>query len=349
MKYYDGTKLLSMKDLQGRTPAMFMCTSNRSAGKTTFFTRLCVKKFIEGKGKFMVLYRYKYELVDCASKFFKEINQLFFPEYSMSYKNKAGGMYSELFLEHNNDGHKTSCGYVVAINSADGLKKYSHLFADTERILFDEFQSEQNNYCENEINKFISIYTTVARGNGQQSRYVPVYMLANNVTVLNPYYSELGISERLKPDTNFLRGNGWVLEQGFNESASNELQNSTFMSAFKGNMTNYITGEKVYLYSDTAFIEKMCGVNRYLCTIKVDNNEFAIREYENGIYYCNDIIDKNCLHKISVTALDHNINYVMLSRFAPLTEHLRRAFDYGQFRFKNETCKNAVLSFLRII
>ena len=40
--YYDGTKLLSLKDINGKTPEVFMCTSNRSAGKTTYFNRLVV-------------------------------------------------------------------------------------------------------------------------------------------------------------------------------------------------------------------------------------------------------------------------------------------------------------------
>lgn len=32
-KYYDGTKLLSMTDLNGKKPEIFICTSNRTAGK----------------------------------------------------------------------------------------------------------------------------------------------------------------------------------------------------------------------------------------------------------------------------------------------------------------------------
>ena len=28
--YYDGTKLLSMKDLNGKTPELFLCTTNRT-------------------------------------------------------------------------------------------------------------------------------------------------------------------------------------------------------------------------------------------------------------------------------------------------------------------------------
>ena len=60
--YYDGTKLLSMKDINGGTPEIFMTTSNRSAGKTTYFGRMVVNRFNKNKDKFAVLYRFNYEL-----------------------------------------------------------------------------------------------------------------------------------------------------------------------------------------------------------------------------------------------------------------------------------------------
>ena len=93
-------------------------------------------------------------------------------------------------------------------------------------MIFDEFQSETNHYCDNETKKFISIHTSIARGQGEQVRYVPVYMLSNPVSIINPYYVEMGISGRLKDDTKFLRGDGFVLEQGYIESASIEQKNS---------------------------------------------------------------------------------------------------------------------------
>ena len=110
----------------------------------------------------------------------------------------ASGIYHSLFL---NEQH---CGYAISLNSADQLKKYSHLLSDTDSMLFDEFQSETNHYCSDEIRKFISVHTSIARGHGEQARYLPVYMLSNAVSIINPYYTELGISERLNSETNFL-------------------------------------------------------------------------------------------------------------------------------------------------
>ena len=80
MSYYDGTKLLSMLDLDGLKPEIFLCTSNRTAGKTTYFSRLCVKKFLDKGEKFAILYRFNYELDECAEKFYKDIHNCYLRE-----------------------------------------------------------------------------------------------------------------------------------------------------------------------------------------------------------------------------------------------------------------------------
>ena len=41
-QYYDGTKLLSMLDINGKRPEIYMTTTNRTGGKTTYFGRLLV-------------------------------------------------------------------------------------------------------------------------------------------------------------------------------------------------------------------------------------------------------------------------------------------------------------------
>ena len=78
MGFYDGTKLLSMKDINGNTPELYLCTTNRSAGKTTYFSRYLVNRFKKYGEKFMLLYRFNYELDSVSEKFFKDIQELFF-------------------------------------------------------------------------------------------------------------------------------------------------------------------------------------------------------------------------------------------------------------------------------
>ena len=70
-KYYDGTKLLSMKDINGNKPEIYICTTNRTGGKTTYFGRLCVNRWIE-KGEKARSGKYKQfylEMQKAKSKF----------------------------------------------------------------------------------------------------------------------------------------------------------------------------------------------------------------------------------------------------------------------------------------
>ena len=278
---------------------------------------------------------------DCAEKFFKDIGSLFFPDKDMYSKPKAGGIFHELYL------NKESCGYAIALNSADQIKKYSHIFSDVKRIIFDEFQSETNHYCPDEIRKFLSIHTSIARGQGEQSRYVPVYMLSNPVSIINPYYVELGISSRLKDDTKFLKGDGFVMEQGYVEAASSAQKESGFNKAFAKNQYMAYSSECVYLNDNKAFIDKPKGPGKYLATVRYNGTDYAVREYaESGVIYCDDKADATNPNRITVTTADHDINYVMLKRNCWFLDSLRYYFEKGCFRFKDLKCKEAILKAL---
>ena len=275
-KYYDGTKLLSMLDINGNKPEIYMVTTNRTGGKTTYFSRLLVNRFLKRGEKFALVYRYNYELDEIADKFFKDIGSLFFRGYEMTSKRRASGIFHELFL------NEEPCGYAISLNNADALKRYSHLFSDVQQMMFDEFQSETNHYCTDEIKKFLSVHTSVARGQGKQIRYVPVFMCGNTVSIINPYYTAMGISARLKEDTNFLRGNGFVLEQGYIDTASIAQKQSGFNKAFSSDKYVAYSSQGVYLNDSKAFIDKPSGRGRYVFTLKYKDRTYGIKEYADS-------------------------------------------------------------------
>ena len=340
-KYYDGTKLLSLKDLDGQRPEIYMVTTNRTGGKTTYFGRLAVRRFLNFKEKFALLYRYNYELDNVSEKFFKDLKTLFFPSMEMTSKRLAHGIFHELYLD------ERCCGYAITLNSADQIKKYSHFFSDVDRILFDEFQSETNHYCDREVAKFQSIHTSIARGQGKQTRYVPVYMMSNPVTILNPYYSAMKIGSRLQDDTKFLRGYGWVLEQGYVDSAAEEMKQSGFAKAFAEDDYMKYSTEAVYLTDNYSFVETMQGKCKYVCALRYMGKEFGVKEYvENGVVYVDDRPDLTYPYKITVTTEDHQINYLMLQRHDMFIMNMRFLFSKGAFRFKNLECKEATLAAL---
>ena len=340
--FYDGTKLLSLMDINGNKPEIYLTTGNRSIGKTTWFNRYAVKRFKEKHRKFCLIYRWNYELSDCADKFFKDIQRLFFQEDEMTEKRRANGIFVELFL---ND---QSCGYCVTLNNADSLKKFSHLLSDVDIIIFDEFQSENNHYCPSEINKLLSIHTSIARGAGEQVRYVPMFMLSNKVSLINPYFLSLGISDRLKNDTKYLKGDGYVLEQTFMENVSVMQLASGFNRAFKNEDYVAYSAMNVYLNDNDAFIDKPKGDSRYVATLKNSNNLYSIRYYyEDNLYYIDKSVDEDFKTKLSFNASSHDANYVMMNSSSSYVLMLRGIFEKGLIRFKNQECKSAFFEMLK--
>ena len=51
-QFYDGTKLLSLMDVNGEKPEIYVCTTNRNGGKTTYFNRYVTRRFLNYGEKF---------------------------------------------------------------------------------------------------------------------------------------------------------------------------------------------------------------------------------------------------------------------------------------------------------
>ena len=346
--FYDGTKLLSLLDLNRQKPDIYICTSNRSAGKTTFFNRYAFNRFFKRSQKTVFLYRFNYELSGCADKIFREIGRLFFPDYQLFSKACGKGIYHELFIGKKTDAENwkntfAPCGYAVALNNAEQVKKVSHLMADASLMIFDEFQSENGKYCPDEVQKFISLHTSLARGNGQQVKRLPVIMISNPVTIINPYYLLLGISDRLRSNTVFMRGDGYVLEQSFNQSASDAQKQSAFNRAFSDHKYVAYAGESVYLNDNQIFIERPTGRSYYLCTIKYDGKEYGVREFtELSVIYADAAPDPSCKYKIVCTIDDHDTSCTLVKKSDPVIATMRWFFQKGRFRFSDQKAKSAV-------
>lgn len=331
-----------MKDINGQTPEIFISSTNRSAGKTTYFNRMVVNRFKKQGKKFCLIYRFNYELVDCAEKFFKEIGSLFFKGDEMTEKRKANGIYVELFL------NGEPCGYCISINYADQLKKFSHLLADSDSMIFDEFQSETNHYVPDEVKKLMSIHTSIARGGGEQVRYLPVYMISNAVSIINPYYMALGIADRIKTDTNYLKGDGFVLEQGFYENVAHSQMESAFNRAFKTQSYLKYAAQNVYLNDNLNLIEKMAGASDYIVTVKSGDKLYGIRRFrDNGLFYVDNRADETYPDKIVPAAIEQDIGYMLLGRSSMLIAGMRLAFEKGFVRFRNQECKAVFFDLMR--
>lgn len=339
--FYDGNRLINMLDLDKQKPSIFMICGNRTAGKTFWCKWYMVKNFLKSGKKFMILCRFGYQLPGLSETFYKDLKEVK-KELECSQMTESvvvKNSIHELFI----DG--IPCGYCVALNNADSVKRNSTLFVDVDTIFLDEFQSETGKYCPNEVQKFISIYTSVARGNGQHVRDVKCLLASNNVTLLNPYYYELGISARLQKDTKFLRGHGWVLEITFNESASNAIKESGIGRAFSNNDYMSYSADNIYLNDSDTFIEKVNGRKRMLAILDYQNESYGLWECGTFLYICKQY-DPNFYKRYAITLGDHGLSSTLMKHNSVDYKVWKECFNRGMFRFQDLKCKELMFALL---
>lgn len=340
-QYYDGLKLLNKNDLDNLKPEIFICTGNRAAGKSYFFKRFLVQNFIKDNDcKFMVIFRKADEMSNSIGAFFEDIktDKCFSKMKAFDYASisEMRGAYQIWTL------NGVEMAYCTYLNAAEKIKRASSRFIKTKWIFFDEMQSEVYAYVENEVSKFISIHTSVARGQGEQSRYLPCILVGNSASLANPYFEALGISERFVPQAKFIRGKGWVAEFTQNESAKDALNKSRFNVAFEKNKYIQYATENTFLLDYTNFVERV-ALNRDSVFVY----HFIVSEKHIGLWYLDDMqIFYFCskydpsTKPIALSKDDHTKEtYYMLVQL----DRLKQFFDRGGVRFETLEISNLII------
>lgn len=354
MAFYSNEKILHTMDRDGNPPELIFCVSRvRGPGKTFAWTKTYFEdwKESEGKKKFVLLCRNKYELGSVAEGMFKSMLDFCYPGTRLTEKIQMKGVYSNIYCETMIEGEDKPnvqhCGYVIPLNSCDNIKRISSLFSDSVQAYFDEFQPEdKNTYLPNEVDKFLSIHTSIARGEGKSRRFYRVVFCSNTVSITNPYFVAIegGLHKKLQPNTKIYRGSGFVFERCENTEKVQEHAQMGMAKAFAGN--NYIDyNDNSYINDNYSCVSNPDGWGRaqYICTMKSGNRTLAVKYYPNVmLYYIDYKVDKTC-------PMVYNIKFDNMEPNIPLirgTLHmlkLRDAMEKGMVRFKDLQAKDVCM------
>lgn len=354
--YYSGYTLMSKTCKDGTKPEWYISTSNRNGGKTTFYNGWALHNFIQKSKKFYVCYRNKYEMDAAADSFFNDIKKYFFKNLIMKQETGVRNVFVNLYVAVDSDAPEWHhCGYAFAIAGYDQIKKRSHLLNDGAYIIMDEFQLEDSSkYLKNkktgmtEIDMLLSIHASLARGNGKQVRYLPVILIGNLIDKYNPYYEMLGISKKINENLQYMRGNGWVLEQDYNESAAELNKKSAFNRAAKNSSyAGGLSSKKKYLLENNDFIVKISENGQYIGTIVHKNKSYGVRYiYSIDSYYISDKADpsyKTC-HACTTDDIAENVIFTKKHKLRSLLE--KKLYD-GILFFSSMEAKKAGYAFIK--
>lgn len=344
--YYTGYRLLSTPDKNGEKPEIFISTSNRSAGKTVFYSGYMLHRYIQHGEKFLLLYRNKYETDTAVQNFASQIINLFYAGVELTQDRGIKNVYDKIVIKAG-DSAPEICGYVTSLRASEQIKKYSSMLSGVSWILFDEAFPEDDIYLPDEVRRLMSIHDSLARGGGAQNRYLPVIIIGNLINVDNPYYSALNIVDQLTIETNYMRGDGWVVEQAFNAASAQAHAQSAFHRALDRVGYGAASMEKTYLNTDYQFIEnQIVDKGIYICSIKYGKHLYSVRYNEStDFYYAGTNPDPSCKYVQAATEsdIDDAAIFDPLSRARKL---LKKKFRDNKVRFKNLETRSAVLHFI---
>lgn len=345
-QFYDNTTLLSKLDIDGRKPEIYITSGARTGGKSFCWKKYLLDLWLEDRTKKpILLFRKADELTDCLEAFLKDLKETFPEKYGTleaSEQSMARGVFYNLFI---NEEH---FGYAMSLTSSDKIRKKSAMFVDAWCLFFDEFQSETEDYLSDEITRFQSIHMSVARGSGKHVRYLPVFMVSNNISLLNPYYISMGIYSRLNSAVHFLRGRGYVLECTHSKEAAEEMDESGFNRAFGESDYLKMARDNTYLLDSDTFIErKNVELCSYQCTILYDNRHYGVwLDYNDGTLYCSRKFKPDYPFKVATSAKDHNTTTMMVAAGDPVMKTWRVGFNRGVWRFETLMCKKVIIDTL---
>lgn len=343
--HWNPTKLLTMKDRYRNTPEWFLSVSNRGPGKTYGVSWILLEYFRRTGRKFGLVTKIKENLGGIAKGVLNAPLLDRFPNWSLSEKLATSKQFSEIWIsDHSSDETvDTLAGYCFAVNNSGRLKDFSSLFHDVDILFMDEFQSD--NYVSREFEKFVNLHDSVARGEGQMVRYVPVILCSNSISIENPYFYELGISAKIQSNTHFYRGDGLVLERFLNKNAAEEREKSAFYRAIRGNRMVQSNIDNSWLNDNTACIAKPTeewGNHVYLATLVDGDRKYGVRGYyTSGYWYVSASVDANCKNVWNITV--DGVENVPMLRTGNLFVNLRRKYTAGQLRFANLHIKNRIV------
>lgn len=248
------------------------------------------------------------------------------------------------------------CGFAISLKDANKLKKYSSIFSKVSSVIMDELQPETGAYLHDEVDLFTSIVQSVSRGGGKQSRYVTWCLLGNNISVMNPYFLNLGVYKYiddtldLKEGEDFyIKGEGWVCEFSYNKSAKEEMEKNPAIRAFTSR--NSILGLTAdFMIKSSGFIEKKVkGKMDYLFTLKYKGEFMGVRRVKaSGIIYVTSSYDPSFKHTVAISDSDHDDATIKLRKNTFYIQTLRDAYTIAKLRFSDFKTKNAIVELLGI-
>lgn len=318
--WYDYNKVISYNAL------LNILIGERGVGKTYGASKFVVKEFLKKGHEFVYLRRYKTELGKALPKFFKAlIENKEFEGHTLSTKG-----YTLLIDDQ-------IAGYGLTLSTAQTMKSTN--FPKVKYIIFDEFliESGQGYYLKNEVDSFLGLIETISR-----TRDIKVFMLANAVSEINPYFLYFNLELPYNNDIKTFKDGLILLQYMKNEEYRQKKKETRFGKLVAGTEYYDYAIENKFRDNNQTFIEKKTGTSKFSFSFIYKGNRYGVWiDYNNGkMYISNDFIDNQFV--FAMTTDDHQPNtmfYSVAKQYSSWNLFIKN-YKLGNVYFESTKIKN---------
>ena len=327
---------------------------NRGGGKTFGAKELCIDNFIKKGEQFGYIRRYKDDLKEPMQQFFKDIEYKY-PNYEFKTDNKY--LYIRLKTENDNEKwtDKDIAGYGFILSTANNKKSISYPRITT--LVYDEFLLDKGNqrFLPNEPVALLNLYETIARPGTGHPRVV-LFMLANALTITNPYFLYWDLKMPTKKDKN----NKWIwkhptrpilVEDVRNEKFIDTKKNTEFGKLIEGTTYSGYSIDNKFLLDNDTFVEKRSPKAKFYFTfIYLEHTLGVWIDATEGKMYVSKDIDPSYPLVYSITLKDHKPN-TMLIKNKSRNGHFKiflENYQLGNVYFESINIKNITYEVIKM-
>jgi hypothetical protein len=245
------------------------------------------------------------------------------------------------------------CIYFIALSTSRQLKSNNYPFVDL--IVFDEFIIDKGRvtYLKSEVEVFLDLYETIARMRDN----VRAVLLANSITIVNPYFLFWNLRMPDKQDRNgkYI----WkhptrpiLVEDVRNEKFIDAKKNTEFGALVSGTRYAEYSIENKFLLDDDTFVEKKSGKARYYFTFIYKDKKFGVwADFNEGKLWVSEDIDPSYILTYALTLKDHKPN-TMLLQTKGRKGHFKIFIDNykaGNVYFESQNIKNLCYEVIQMV
>lgn len=336
--YYSFDKILSYN-------AMFMFIAGaRGLGKTYGAQKLVIRKALKAAVKdglagdqFMYVRRYKDELKLAKNTFFDAVRNEF-PAHDFRINGQEA---QSSHVKYRNEKNRlwVTIGHFMALSVAQQAKSVA--YPNVKTIIFDEFILEKGyvHYIANEWEVFLNLYKTVDRDQDKTK----VLLLANSVSMMNPYFIALGIEPDQVEQEIVIRHNGYVAVHFPDaEDFSMSVSKTRFGKFIAGTDYEKFAVRNKFADANTEMLGAKYSSARYQYTLETSNGSLSVwKEHMGDEFFISSKLPKS---QIIFTMVPEKQTHdkTLLFRNDKILQYLRSAFSTGKVTFDKASTRNII-------